>query len=66
MLDNDIKKNESDIDNIVKKIYNFMRKTKNYLKKTPNDIETLHPDFTEEGKEDRPAGHVGVSAGRIL
>ena len=43
-----------------------MRKTKNYLKKTPTDIETLHPDFTEEGKEDRPAGHVGVSAGLIL
>ena len=26
----------------------------------------LHPDFTEEGKEERPVGHVGVSAGHIL
>ena len=37
-----------------------MRKTKNYLKKTPNDLKILHPDFSEEGKEERPAGHVGV------
>ena len=37
-----------------------MRKTKNYLNKNPNDIEKLHPDFSEEGKEKRPAGNVGV------
>ena len=37
-----------------------MRKTKNYLKKTPNGIEKVHPDFSEERKEERPAGHVGV------
>ena len=43
-----------------------MRKTKNYLKKNPNDIEKLHPDFTEEVKEERPVGHVDVSAGLIL
>ena len=41
-----LKKNESDIANIVKKNHNFMRKTRNYLKKTPNDIEKLHPDFS--------------------
>ena len=37
-----------------------MRKIKNYLKKTPNGIEKVHPDFSEERKEERPAGHVGV------
>ena len=34
MLGNAVKKNESDIADIVKKNHNFMRKTKNYLKKT--------------------------------
>ena len=34
-----------------------MRKTKNYLK---NDIKKLHPDFSEEEKEERPAGHVKI------
>ena len=43
-----------------------MRKTNKYLKKTPNDMEMLHPDFTEEGKEERPGGYVGVSIGLIL
>ena len=42
-----------------KKTHNFMRKTKNYLKQT-NDNEKLHPDFSEEGKKEKPAGHVGV------
>ena len=37
-----------------------MRKTKNYLKKTLNDLEKLHPDFPERGKEERSAGHVGI------
>ena len=37
-----------------------MRKIKNYLKKTPNDIEKIYPGFSEERKEERPAGHVGV------
>ena len=37
-----------------------MRKTNDYLNKNPNDIEKLHPDFSEEGKENRPAGHMGV------
>ena len=60
MLGNAIEKNESDIANIVKKTHNFIRRTKNYLKKTPNDIETLDPDFLEEGKEEGSAGHVGV------
>ena len=54
------KKSENNIANIVKKIHNFIRKTKSYLKKNPNDLEKLHPDFSEEGKEERPAGHVGV------
>ena len=54
------KKSESDIADIVKKNHNFIRKTKSYLKKNPNDLEKLHPDFPEEGKEERPAGHVGV------
>ena len=35
-----------------------MRKTKNYLKKPPNGIEKIYPDFSEERKEERPAGHV--------
>ena len=55
-----LKKNGSVIANIVKKTHSFIRKTKNYVKKNPNDIETLHPDFSEEGKEERPAEHVGV------
>ena len=54
------KKSENDIANIVKKTHNFIRKTKSYLKKNPNDLEKLHPDFSEEGKEERPAGHVGI------
>ena len=49
------KKSESGIANIVKKTYNFTRKTKNYLKKKPGTIEKLHPDFSEEGKEEMPA-----------
>ena len=43
-----------------KKTHNFIRKTKSYLKKIPNDLEKSHPDFPEEGKEERPPGHVGV------
>ena len=54
------KKSKNDIANIVKKTHNFIRKTKNYRKKNPNDLEKLHPDFSEEGKEERPAGRVGV------
>ena len=42
-----------------------MRKIKNYLKKTPNGIEKVHPDFSEERKEERPAGHVGVFFAKI-
>ena len=60
MLGNSIKKSENDIANIIKKPHNFIRKTKTYLKKNPNDLEKLHPDFSEEGKEERPAGHVSV------
>ena len=30
-----------------------MRKTKKYQKKPPNYLEKLHPDFSEEGKEER-------------
>ena len=26
----------------------------------PNDLQTLHPDFSEERKEEKLAGHVGV------
>ena len=29
-------------------------------------METLHPNFTEEGKEEKPFGYVGVSTGRFL
>ena len=39
-----------------------MKNTKNYLNKTPNDLEKLHPGFSEEGREEIPARHVGVSA----
>ena len=46
------KKSEIDIVDIVKKTHNYIRKTKSYLKK--------YPDFPEKGKEERPAGHVGV------
>ena len=53
-------KSENDIANIVKKPHNFIRKTKSYQTKNPNDLEKLHPDFSEEGKEEMPAGHVGV------
>ena len=61
MLGNFMEKNqESDVANIVKKTHNFIRKTKNSLNKNPNDIEKLHPGFSEEGKEKKPAGHVGV------
>ena len=60
MLGNSIEKSENDIPNIVKKAHNFIRKTKSYLKKNPNDFEKLYPDFSEKGKEGRPAGHVGV------
>ena len=35
-----------------KKSHNFVRKSKNYLK-NPNDLQKLHPDFSEEGKEER-------------
>ena len=49
-----LQKSENDIANIIKKNRcNFVRKTKNYLKKPPNDLEKLHPDFSEEGKEER-------------
>ena len=54
------KKSEIDIVNIVKKTHNYIRKTKSYLKKYPNDLQKLYPDFPEKGKEERPAGHVGV------
>ena len=37
-----------------------MRKIKNYLKKTLNGIEKVHPNFSEERKEETPDGHVGV------
>ena len=33
-----------------------MKKAKNYLKKPPNDLKKLNPDFSEEGKEERPGG----------
>ena len=54
------KKSENDIANIVKKTHNFIRKTKSYLKKNRNYLEKLHPDFSEEGTEERSAGRVGV------
>ena len=38
---------------IIIKPHNFMRKTKKYQKKPPNDLEKLHPDFSEEEKEER-------------
>ena len=34
-------------------------KTRNYLK-NPNDLQKLHPDFSEERKEEMPTGYVGV------
>ena len=51
-----LKKIVSDISKIVKKSHNFISKTKNYLNKNPNDTEKLHPYFSEEGNEERPAG----------
>ena len=44
----------------LKKTHKSVKKTKNYLKKNPNDLEKLYPDFSEEGKEEMSAGHVGV------
>ena len=35
-------------------------KLKIISKNLPNDLEKLHPNFSEEGKEERPAEHVGV------
>ena len=57
MLVNSIKKSEIILPTLPKKPYSFMRK--NDLKKTPYDLEKLHPNFSE-GKEERPAGYVGV------
>ena len=37
-----------------------MGKTKYYQKKTRNDLEKLHQDFSEEGKEERPVRYVSV------
>ena len=54
------KKSENVIANIVKKTHNFVKKTKSYLQNNPNDLEKLHPDFSEEGREEMSAGHVGV------
>ena len=53
-------KSENFIAKIVKKPHNVVRKTKNYLQNNPNDLEKLHPDLSEEGKEGRPAGHVSL------
>ena len=53
------KKSGNYIASIVKKPNNFVKKTENYLKQTPSDLEKLHPDFSEEGKEEIPAGYVG-------
>ena len=36
------------------------KKTKTCLKNPPNDLEKLHSDFSEEGKEEMPTGHMGV------
>ena len=52
------KKSENAIVNIIKKPHNFVTKTKNYLQKNPEDLEKLHPDFLEEGKEEMSA--VGI------
>ena len=52
------KKSENAIANTVKKPHNFVPKTKNYLQKNPEDLEKLHPDFLEEGKEEMSA--VGI------
>ena len=35
-------------------------KLKIISKNPPNDLEKVHPNFSEEGKEERPAEHVGV------
>ena len=37
-----------------------MRKTNNYLKETKITFEKLHLDFSEELKEEKPAGNVGI------
>ena len=42
------------------KTHIFVRKIKIYLKKTLNNLEKLHPDFSKEGREERPARHAGV------
>ena len=57
ILGNSIKKSESDIANTVKKPIILWEQLK-IIKKTPNDLENFHPDFSEEGKEERPAEHV--------
>ena len=54
------KKSENVLANIVKKPHSFVKKNpESYLKKTPNDLEKLHPDFSQEGKEEMSVGHVG-------
>ena len=37
-----------------------LSKKKKLPQKTPNDLEKLHLDFSEEGKGEMSAGHVGV------
>ena len=47
---------QNDIAKIIKKPQNFVTKTKNSLEKKQNDLGKLHPDFSEEGKEERQLG----------
>ena len=53
-------KSKNVIANIVKKPHNFVKKLKIPLKTPPKDLQKLHPDFSEEGKEEMSVGHVGV------
>ena len=53
------KKTKNDISNI-KKPHSFVKKTCKLPWNSPNDFEKLHLDFSEESKEKRFAGCVGV------
>ena len=38
----------------------WKKTTKNYIKRIPSNLEKLHPDFSEEGKEEVSAMHPDV------
>ena len=63
-MDNISKKTENDIADI-EKPHSFEKKDLQVTWKNPNDLEKLHPDFSER-REERLAGHVGVSCQNLV